>query len=43
MSLTESFLKVKERGSSTKTEFLGAVSAYLAVCYLFNRGSRHAC
>ena len=35
MSLTEKLFKVKERGSSTKTEFLGAVSAYLAVCYLF--------
>ena len=35
MSLIEKLFKVKERGSSTKTEFLGAVSAYLAVCYLF--------
>lgn len=37
MSLTrKSFFKVKEQGlRSTKTEFLGAVSAYLAVCYLF--------
>lgn len=35
MSLIEKLFKVKERGSSTKTEFLGAISAYLAVCYLF--------
>ena len=35
MSIIESLFKVKERGSSVRTEFLGAISAYLGVCYLF--------
>lgn len=35
MSVIENLFKVKERGSNIRTEFLGAVSAYLAVCYLF--------
>ena len=35
MNFADRFFKVTERGSSIKTEFLGAVSAYLAVCYLF--------
>ena len=35
MNAIDRFFKITERGSSVKTEFLGAVSAYLAVCYLF--------
>ncbi len=34
MSLEQLF-KLKERGTTVRTEFLGAISAYLAVCYLF--------
>jgi len=29
------FFKITERSFTVKTEFLGAVSAYLAICYLF--------
>ncbi|WP_289077790.1 NCS2 family permease [uncultured Parasutterella sp.] len=35
MNAIDRFFKISERGSNVKTEFLGAISAYLAVCYLF--------
>lgn len=35
MSSVAKFFKLQERGTNVRTEFLGAISAYLAVCYLF--------
>ncbi len=35
MNAIDRFFKITERSFTVKTEFLGAVSAYLAICYLF--------